>query len=197
MAKKNPTGILSYNLGAGNASNTFDLWIDSITQSNSLSGNSSQSRLTKHFYPHAHMPGDYVLEGTASSQKDYQNLAIYIRNHQVAMMNQPVDESFTRVAGAGFRRLLTLSVPSEGLWIRGFVPRFTLTKRGVFEPAPKFTFNFFVVFDSHSTDIRLSSEIRKYFTGGFDSAVVRDTPQNDTPTVTAPPGGFAANKPLP
>ena len=202
MANKLPNASLTYYIvdDVGNGTPYgIDIWVDVVSQTNQLSGESSQSRMTKHFYPRAHMPGNYVIEGTCESQSAYAKLAQFIRKHQLAMMNQPVGQDFSRIAShTGYRRLLTLSIPTESIWIRGFVPRFTIQRHGVFEPAPKFNFDFFVVFDQHSTDLRLSSDIRKYFQGGFDTSDIQDTPEtNITPTVTLPPGGFARHKPLP
>lgn len=172
FVKKNGNGSLSY-VAAG-VSYKYDLWVTSLQQPLALAGNTSQSRVTKHFYPSGYTLGDLTVGGICGSQEEYQGLSLFIRTHQLALMNQPNTENFLTNSGAS--RLLTISIPDEGILYSGFVKIFTLTKKGVFEPAPEFTFPFSVVHDPHSTEIDISVQLRKQNTlGGFDNVPNPDT----------------------
>lgn len=61
---------------------------------------------------------------------------------------------------AGFRRLLQLSIPTEGILVRGWAENFSVVNKGFADPAPKYNFDFFVVFDQMSEDIGISHTIK-------------------------------------
>lgn len=130
-----------------------------------LSGSSAQSRTRKHFYPRSHAPGDINVRGRCESQHHYQRLAQFIRKHQREMVSMPPNERFTRIntTNPGYHRLLRLSIPHEPLYVRGWIEDFSITKRGVHDPAPQYSFNFFVVFDQSARDIGISHRIQKYY----------------------------------
>lgn len=142
------------------------LIIESLTQPLSVTGSTSQGRLSRQFYPRAHSPGDIQVTGRCLSQTEYQQLALYIRQHQRTLINTPGTIMFNRTDtnSVGYRRLMKLWVYREGILVRGFIPRFTISKRGVFDPAPQYNFNFTVVFDPYAENIQISQNIRKYYT---------------------------------
>jgi hypothetical protein len=111
------------------------------------------------------MPGDITVRGRCESQRHYQQLGQFIRKHQREMVNMPPDERFSRIntINPGYHRLLRLSIPHEPLYVRGWIDNFAITKRGVHDPAPEYSFNFFVVFDQSARDIGISHRIQKYY----------------------------------
>ena len=72
------------------------------------------------------------------------------------MLNQPNTVNFTSAQPGvpeGPSPLLRFQVPTEGLDYLGLVKTFVLTKKGVFDPAPIFTFDYTVIVDAHSSNI--------------------------------------------
>lgn len=163
------------------------LYIDSITQPQALTGTSVQSRMTRRFYPRSHMPGDITVTGRCLSQTEYQKLGLFIRKHQRAMINTPPGIVFHKLntTNPGYRRLMKLYVYREGVLVRGFIERFTISKRGVFDPAPQFTFSFKVIYDPNSSDITLSRALVSYTEGG-DQSFSKSTANEDVITPDAP-----------
>lgn len=137
---------------------TFSLWIMSLKQNNQLEGPRAQSRLTRHFYPRSYGPGELIVSGRAASQKNLQDLAIFIRGHQSSIVNGGVQID---------KKMMTLVIPTEGIFLQGFIPRFNLIKRGVFAPIPEYTFNFVITYDPNHTSqsLVISHIVKKWFTG--------------------------------
>jgi hypothetical protein len=106
-------------------------------------------------------------------------LAYFIRKHQRSILNVPFNERFTRVntTNPGYQRLMRLSIPTEDMVLRGWVTSFSLSKKGVFDPAPDYTFNFFVVFDGTAASIGISHRIKKFYDATDYAAGVRQVPQ--------------------
>lgn len=141
---------------------SYDLWVTTITQPYSLIGTEQQSRLTKHFYPHGFNLGALTVTGVCQSQEDLQALARFVRTHQQALINQPPDELFIPHQN-GISRLLSLAIPTEGIAnLGGFIGEFQLSKKGVFDPAPQYTFDFVVILDPHTRDYTLSHALVKW-----------------------------------
>lgn len=144
------------------------MWVTEISQTHALSGSQQQGRLSRQFYPRGYMPGDYAVQGICRNQKEYQQLALFIRRHHRDLINVPSTEVFSQldINAPGYRRLLKFSLASEGILGRGFISTFTISKRGVMEPAPKFAFNFRAVFDAHSTNLHISRALTEYYKRG-------------------------------
>jgi hypothetical protein len=161
MAGQN--AYLSYE--AGGTTHQLPLYIQSIAQPLQVTGSTAQGRVSRQFYPRAHAPGDIAVNGQCLSQADYQRLALFIREHQRMLINTPGTVMFNRTStnSEGYRRLMKLYVIKEGVLVRGFIPRFTITKKGHFDPAPKYSFNFTVIFDPYAENIAVSSAVRKYY----------------------------------
>ena len=155
---------LSYTIDSTNFRQ--ELFVMDLEQTHELSGTTAQSRLYRQFYPRAYAPGDMKVSGRCRSQEEYQQLGLFIREHQRRLLDSPANVMFNRadLTNPGYQRLLRLSVPSEGIILRGYVQRFTISKRGVHDPAPEYSFDFVVVFDPHAIDIEASSVIQQYFT---------------------------------
>jgi hypothetical protein len=136
-----------------------------VSQQHQLSGAKHQSRLKAHFYPRAHMPGNLMVTGRCESQEDYQRLARFIRRHQRAMISAPPEELLHRfdTGNDGYLRLLRFSLPSENIFIRGWIDKFAINKRGVFEPVPEYQLSIFVVFDHLAQNFPISHRIRQYY----------------------------------
>jgi hypothetical protein len=168
-------GRISYFDGARHS---YDLWVTAVEQTFTLSGTASQSRQTKHFYPHGLGLGPMHVSVVCPSQEDYQATARFIRRHQEVLINIPDSERFTPLAHNIPSRLLTLSIPSEGIQNLGFIEAFTLTKKGVFDPAPKYTFDFQTIVDPHTSNFFISHALVKWSesnlanTGANDGAKV-------------------------
>lgn len=151
---------------ADGATHTLFLYVDVVAQPLSVTGSTAQARLSRQFYPRAHSPGDITIQGRCLTQSDLQRLGLFVRQHQRTLINTPGSILFNRIntSSQGYRRLMKLYVAREGILVRGFIPRFTIEKRGVFDPAPKYTFNFTVVFDPYAENIGVSAATRKYYT---------------------------------
>ncbi len=73
-------------------------------------------------YPRAYAPGNLTVKGVCQSQTSYHELSLFLRKHQVALINSPVTDRFARLSTgntSGFHRLLQLSIPTEGVLVRG------------------------------------------------------------------------------
>lgn len=158
-----PWGELSYFDGV---LRSHQIYIVSMSQSQSLSGATAQSVKQLHFYPRSHVPGDVTIEGFCKSQDEYQRLSVFIRRHQQAMLNTPNDIRYQFPNSQDSRRLMLLDVPTEKTFWRGFIKDFGMTKKGVFVPAPTYTFNFVVVFDPTSQNFALSNRVSRYYNSG-------------------------------
>jgi len=146
--------------------NTINLWVDKIDQPIQLSTQKHQSRKYAMVYPRAYAPGNITVNGVCQSNAKYHELSLFLRKHQVALINSPVTDRFARLSSgntSGFRRLLQLSIPTEGVLVRGWVDAFSVVNKGHFEPAPTYSFSFFVVFDQMSEDIGISHTIRAVY----------------------------------
>lgn len=146
------------------------IYIVSISQPQSLSGSTAQSANYRHFYPRSHLPGDIEVQGFCKSQDEYQQLALFIRQHQRALLNTPNDVRYQFPNSQDSQRLLLLDVPTEQTHWRGFVKTFGMVKKGVFVPAPTYTFNLVVVFDSTSENFALSNRVNQYYKSGTRSS---------------------------
>lgn len=167
MPNKNGTanGFLSYLPMHATDTVSRKLWVTNLKQSNQLQGPKYTSRLTRHFYPRSYGPGPMMVTGRAESQEDYQDLAVFIRQHHETVMTGEITPIYTDTHFiGGYRHLLQLVIPAEGIWLQGWVDRFTLSKYGNFDPAPTYTFSFFIAHDPRSVAVENSFVIRKWFT---------------------------------
>jgi hypothetical protein len=185
MAKFNAT--LEYE--ADGNTNSLPLYVNVITQPFALGGSTAQGRLSRQFYPRAHSPGDITVEGQCLSQSDLQSLGLFIREHQRAMVVTPNNLMFNRIStkSQGYRRLMQLWIDGEGILVRGFVPQFTVSKRGVFDPSPKYSFTFTVIFDPHAENIRISSDITKNYNDAYSITDNSQVDGTQPPTNISPP----------
>jgi len=161
-------GSLSYAAAAAGhtpPTSTHNIIITSIEQGLQLDGSTAQSRRMRQFYPRSHVPGDLVVNGICRSQEEYQQLAYFIRHNQWAILGTP-GGNFQRIHSVSTNRLLLLDVPTENNQWRGFIKTFGMTKKGVHDPAPTYTFNFVVVFDDLAQNLGISSRIKKYYDSG-------------------------------
>jgi hypothetical protein len=174
------------------------LWVMEISQGHELSGSAYQSRTKRHFYPRSYAPGDIVVKGRCSSQEQLQTLSLFIRMHQRAIMAMPRNQRFARIntSSPGYQRLLRLSIPSERLLVRGWVSNFSIIKKGVFDPAPEYTFNFFVVFDNTAQNIALSHRIRRFYDAADYAFATVNVPEEtpDRPKTPEDDDGWTGNK---
>lgn len=161
-------GELSYYSGATLRSHPIN--ITSITQPHTLSGASAQSVKQRHFYPRSHIPGDVAVAGICLSQDEYQQLSKFIRIHQKAILDTPNDVRYQFPNSQDSKLLMLLDVPTEQTQWRGFVSQFGMIKKGVFVPAPTYTFNFVVVFDSTSQNFALSNRVTANYRAGARTA---------------------------
>lgn len=130
--------------------NTFAMWVMQYTQAHQLAGQEYQSKLFKHFYPRSYSPGDMMVTGRVPYQNDYDNLAEFIRSHQITMMGQPGLSNIADGNSSSTLSLMILGIPSEGIEVSGIVKQFQAGAKR-FNVAPEFQFNFFIVQDRHST----------------------------------------------
>lgn len=171
LTTKNQTGSLRYQKILPNGviiTPSISLWITHLQQDNQLVGPTAQSRNTRHFYPRSYGPGDLIIQGIAPDQHSYQELAAFIRGHQEYLLTnlKPTISSGNDKYISKYQGLLNLNIPSEQIYYFGWVGTFMLQKRGVFEPAPKWDFNFIIARDENSENVAISHAIKKQFTGG-------------------------------
>lgn len=139
------------------------IMITSFSQSQELDGETKQSRTGRFFYPRSHMPGDIAIEGICSSQDEYQELALFVRKHQRLMLTV---KRISQLQDDDVAKLLTLDIPTEQVRVRGFIKQFGMVKKGVFVPAPTYTFNFLVVLDNTARNIGISNRVKRYYAKG-------------------------------
>lgn len=165
----------------------FGLWVMDYDQPHTLAGNEATSRWYKHFYPRSYAPGVMSIHGRVRTQYRYDQLADYIRGHQEHMLRTA---GASNIAGRTQIPLLRLSIPSENIYIDGWVETFKAGAKR-FDPAPEFDLDFVVIRDNHSAnvDLRPAYAIRSWFTG----AVIeqgREAPRVET---QVRPGPFAVD----
>lgn len=157
-------GELSYYSGSTFYSHNIN--ITSITQPHTLDGTSAQSVKQRHFYPRSHIPGNIQVAGICLSQDEYQRLSRFIRVHQKAILDTPNDVRYQFPNSTDSKLLMLLDVPTEQTQWKGFVEKFGMVKKGVFVPAPTYTFDFVVVFDQTSQNFALSNRVNRYYKAG-------------------------------
>lgn len=140
----------------------FGLWVMEYEQSHSLAGEEIQSTLFKRFYPRSYAPSPMTVKGRVRTQHRYEQLAKFIRDHQLYLIDTPGLSN----AGKYQLPLLKLSIPSENVYVEGFIGSFQAGARR-FNVAPEYTFDFFTIKDNHSANanIRPSHPIRMWWSG--------------------------------
>jgi len=176
--------FVANNPGTKDVSYIIPLWVMKLSQSHSLSGSSHQSKHAKFFYPRAYAPGNMSVSGRLRDEREWQSLAFFIRNHQRELANIPFDQRFSRINGKndGYKRLMKLSVPSEGIALRGWIDTFKIAKKGYKNVAPEYSFDFFVVFDNTATNIGISSRVQKYYDLGLGQALKKRSITDSRPS---------------
>ena len=159
--KKGTNGALSfYNK---NVFYLHTLWVTVVTQPHEISGQRRQSMHQAHWYPRSYQPGNYTITIRCRTQEDYQRLSNLVRLHHTVMMSTPGLRFSGKANSVGLRHMMRLRIPSEAINVYGWIPNFTITKRGVFDPAPEYTFDFFPAHDPLSSDPLISYQIREYW----------------------------------
>jgi hypothetical protein len=159
--KKNTNASLSF--FRNNKHYVHTLWVTLITQPHQVSGSKVQSMHVAHWYPRSYQPGDLSITIRCRTQADYQRLANMVRLHHRTMLETPGLRFSGKPNSKGLRHLLFFRCPSEALSVHGWISSFTLTKRGVHDVAPEYTFNFFTAIDPYSSDPIISHQIREYW----------------------------------
>lgn len=164
----------------------YNMWVMEYSQPHQVSGNSSQARMYKHFYPKSYSPGDIAVTGRVRTQLDYNNLARYIRGHHEAMMAVP---GGSNLSSGSILPLIKLFITAEGINVDGFVKSFQAGAKR-FNVAPEFQFSFTVIKDAHSknTDMRAGYAVRQLWTGSFinEGSINFQSLDPTTPTPSAP-----------
>src|SRR5437868_7950439 len=94
------------------------LWVMELEQDFGMAGRVSQSKMFAHWYPLNFTQSALKITGRVQVQSDYNALAQYIRGHQRHIASQG---GFNQTTGLS---LLTLQVPSEGIWVNGVIKSF-------------------------------------------------------------------------
>jgi len=160
-AKHDANGTLSFY--KDNVHYVHTLWVETLSQPHQINGSGHQSMHMNHWYPKSYAPGNISLTVRCKHQADYQHLANFIRLHHRLLLETPGLRFSSRKGTTGLRHLMFLRVPSERIECHGWVPTFTLNKKGVFDPAPQCTFDFFVAIDPFSSDPLISHQIREWW----------------------------------
>lgn len=160
-AKANNNASLSFY--RQNKHHVHTLYVTGIEQPHQVSGTRVQSQHTAHWYPRSYQPGDIQVTIRCRTQLDYQHLANFVRLHHRLLLETPGLRFSGKANSVGLRHLMLLSIPSEYIIARGWIPTFTISKRGVFDPAPEYTFGFFTALDPWSSDPIVSHQIREWW----------------------------------
>lgn len=171
-AKSNSNGSLSFFKDGTHYVHT--LWITSIEQPHQITGTRKQSKHVAHWYPKSYAPGDLSVTIRNRTQRDYQRLANLVRLHHKMMTDTPGMRFSNKSGSTGRRHLMFLQIPSEDIYVRGWISTFTLTKKGVHDVAPEYTFSFFTAFDLYSSDPIISHQIREWWNPAKMKAVEDD-----------------------
>jgi hypothetical protein len=163
MAQNKKWGSLSYISAVG--TNIQPITITSLEQPQQLDGATYQSRNARHFYPRSHMPGDVAVEAIADSPEELQQIAYFIRQHQITLLNTP-GGNFQFPTSSSSQTMLTLSVPTENRTWRGFIKNFSYVKKGILVVAPTYSFSLTVIFDDTSKNIGISNRIHAFYQAG-------------------------------
>lgn len=141
----------------------FGVWVMEYEQGHTLAGEEAQSRWYKHFYPKSYSPGVMTIKGRVPTQHRYDQLATFIRDHQEALIRAP---GASNIAGQSQLPLLKFSLPSENIYVDGWVNTFEAGAKR-FNTAPEYTLDFVVIRDNHSAtlDLRPAYTVRAWFTG--------------------------------
>jgi len=160
-AKKHANGTLSY--WQNNKHWVHTLWVEQLEQPQQIRGVRKQSMYTAHWYPKSYAPGDLAVTVRCASQRDLQHLANFVRKHHRLLLETPGLRFSNRANSTGRRHLMFLRISSEAIAVRGWISSFTITKKGVFDPAPQLSFSFFTALDPYSSDPLVSHQIREWF----------------------------------
>lgn len=167
MILSNSNAYLRYSGG------TFPLWVMGLEQIHELAGSTAQAKTYQHFYPRSYFPGAMMITGRVRNQKMYDDLAEFIRGHQLALVNNPVLESglsgsLTNRPGRETIPLLEFNFPEENLLLTGWITPFEAGAKR-FNVAPEYTLTFVIASDRHSTNdsINASFAVRGWWSGAF------------------------------
>lgn len=141
----------------------FGLWVMGLNQTHALGGSSAQSKWFKHFYTKSYSPGVMNVTGRVRTQHRYDQLAEFIRAHHEVLLS---GESFSNTSEGIQIPLMKLSIPSENLYMDGWIENFQGGAKK-FNPAPEFSFDFFIIRDNHSANYEMipASVIRSWWEG--------------------------------
>lgn len=155
----------------------YNMWVTEYSQPHTLAGTTAQAKLFKHFYPNSYAPGAISIKGRVPTQKDYNNLGTFIRNHHMLLMGLP------GLSNAGSKQLplMKLVVDGEGIVVEGFVESFDDGAQR-FNVAPEFQLDIVVIKDLHSKnqDIIPAYAMRSAWIGRFVDETQKESISNQT-----------------
>jgi len=159
-------GSLSYQYKS--ITRVFRFWPEIVEQGQTLAGSTAQSQFFNHFYAKGHAPQPVGITGRVRDQDMYDDLASYIRAHQILLVSTRGSNNPDTSAARFQLPLMTLRIPSEGLVYSGWIDRFEGGARR-FNVAPQFSFSFTSIEDRHSTNDKIvpSHALRSVFSGAF------------------------------
>lgn len=158
------------------------LYLNEVNAVHALTGDTAQSRWTRHFYPRTYAQGVYNLTVHCTSQEDLGALGTFVRRNHRALISRAGNFAVNDPSDNGYRRLMLLAIPGENIMARGWVPNIMILKKGVFEPAPIVSFDFFVAFDHNEQNFAVSKQVKDW--AGVIKQSNRDTTQLD-PSIAA------------
>lgn len=187
--KKSTNASLTYYVPGRAQPYVHTLWVMTLGQTFGVSGMRAQSRRTAHWYPGAMQIGTLSVTGRERDQAGAQYLANFIRRHHESMISLPGTRFSSQSTTKGNKMLMKLQVPSEDMYVEGWIGNFTRNNRGVHEVAPEFKFEFTVINDRLTAgDPTVSVQIRDAYSGAKTLKYEEIFTINNEPTV-APGGG--------
>jgi hypothetical protein len=164
---RNANAYISYVRPSVNGDSTnriFSFWLERLEQTHEINGQVIQAQTYQHFYARNYISGKLALTGRVKTQEDYDQLAEFVRSHQLLMVNTSGGADI----GSKLLPLMKLGIASENLYYTGWIDNFPAGAKR-FNPAPQFTTQFTVASDKHSTNDKIIPSYlkRATFTGAF------------------------------
>lgn len=181
ITTRGANAYLSYS-GAG-----FTFWLTEYSQSHEMGGSRRFAKMYGHWYSKNYSPGLLRVSGRVRSQKKYEQLAEFVRKHQILIAKS---SGKSNIQGGGIP-LMNLGVVrggsdwNENFRVWGWIESFSAGANKDNVKAPKFTFEFYTVRDAHSLNhqIRPSYAIKKWWTGAEVTGrpnIIEEGPESNT-----------------
>lgn len=143
---------------AKDTNSVIDLYITEINYGYAIEGQDHVSKYYSRFYPTSAVLRDVAVTGLVRDEREYEDLAYWIRN---------VQSDIAR----GYISHMGLRVPATGIDIWGHIPNFTVSIGGYGNPVPvaiPFQFNMVIIKDNTDPKSKLSNDVGTVVAGFYN-----------------------------